>query len=73
MRIEFENTKIKEDAENAGKEIPETREEKWLSERDVPEGVCMLSLMRDVLKEGRKEGYDIGYLKGFLAAQKDGS
>ena len=33
----------------------------------------MLSLMRDVLKEGRKEGYDIGYLKEFLAAQKDGS
>lgn len=73
LPIEFEDTKMKEDAENAGKEIPETREEKWLSEREVPEGVCMLSLMRDVLKEGRKEGYDIGYLKGFLAAQKDGS
>ena len=29
----------------------------------------MLSMTRKILEEGRKEGFDIGYLKGLMAAQ----
>ena len=35
----------------------------------MPDGVCMLSMTRKILEEGRKEGFDIGYLKGLMAAQ----
>ena len=43
--------------------------EKWLSDTEMPDGVCMLSMTRKILEEGRKEGFDIGYLKGLMAAQ----
>lgn len=70
LRIEFENTKQKEDAESIGAALPVTQVEKWLSDdEDEDEGVSMLTMTREILKEGRKEGYDIGYMKGYMAAQ----
>ena len=69
LRIEFENTKQKEDAECIGAALPVTQVEKWLSDTEMPDGVCMLSMTRKILEEGRKEGFDIGYLKGLMAAQ----
>ena len=61
LRIEFENTKQKEDAESIGAALPVTQVEKWLSDdEDDGEGVSMLTMTREILKEGRKEGYDIG-------------
>ncbi|WP_456063914.1 hypothetical protein [Clostridium sp.] len=68
LRIEFENTKQKEDAESIGAALPVTQVEKWLSD-DEGEGVSMLTMTREILKEDRKEGYDIGYMKGLMAAQ----
>ncbi|MFR3283889.1 MAG: hypothetical protein ACLTR6_05690 [Clostridium fessum] len=49
--------------------LPVTQMEKWLSDTEMPDGVCMLSMTRKILEEGRKEGFDIGYLKGLMAAQ----
>lgn len=69
LRIEFENTKQKEDAESIGAALPVIQVEKWLSDTEMPDGVCMLSMTRKILEEGRKEGFDIGYLKGLMAAQ----
>ena len=70
LHIEFENTKLKEEAENIGAALPVTQVEKWLSDdEDEGEGVSMLTMTREILKEGRKEGYDIGYMKGYMAAQ----
>ena len=61
LRIEFENTKQKEDAESIGAALPVTQVEKWLSDdEDEGEGVSMLTMTCEILKEGRKEGYDIG-------------
>ena len=70
LRIEFENTKQKENAESIGATLPVTQAEKWLSDdEDEGEGVSMLTMTREILKEGRKEGYDIGYMKGYMAGQ----
>lgn len=70
LHIEFENTKLKEEAESIGAALPVTQAEKWLSDDgDEGEGVSMLTMTREILKEGRKEGYDIGYMKGYMAAQ----
>lgn len=69
LRIEFENTKQKEDAKSIGAALPVTQAEKWLSDTEMSDGVCMLSMTRKILEEGRKEGFDIGYLKGLMAAQ----
>ncbi len=52
MRIEFENTKQKEDAESIGAALPVTQMEKWLSDTEMPDGVCMLSMTRKILEEG---------------------
>ena len=52
-----------------GAALPVTQVEKWLSDTEMPDGVCMLSMTRKILEEGRKEGFDIGYLKGLMAAQ----
>ncbi len=41
----------------------------WFDLYEMPDGVCMLSMTRKILEEGRKEGFDIGYLKGLMAAQ----
>ena len=50
--------------------IPVPPEEKWLSDDvDEGEGVSMLTMTREIRKEGRKEGYDIGYMKGHMAVQ----
>ena len=50
--------------------IPVPPEEKWLTDdENESKGVSMLSICRDFLKKGRKEGYDIGYMKGYMAAQ----
>lgn len=68
LHIEFEKTKQKEDAENIGVALPVTQAKKWLSD-DEDESVSMLTMTREILKEGRKEGFDIGYLKGLMAAQ----
>lgn len=66
LRTEFVNTRAKQVAENAGKMIPVPPEEKWLSDdEDDGEGVSMLTMTREILKEG----YDIGYMKGYMAAQ----
>ena len=70
LHIEFENTKLKEEAESIGAALPVTQAEKWLrDDGDEGEGVSMLTMTREILKEGRKEGYDIGYMKGYMAAQ----
>ena len=69
LRIEFENTKQKEDAKSIGAALPVTQAEKWLSDTEMSDGVCMLSMTRKILEAGRKEGFDIGYLKGLMAAQ----
>ena len=50
--------------------IPVPPEEKWLTDdENESKGVSMLSICRDFLKKGRKEGYDVVYMKGFMAAQ----
>ncbi len=70
LRTEFVNTREKQAAENAGKMIPVPQEEKWLTDdENEGKGVSMLSIYRDFLKKGRKEGYDVGYVKGYMAAQ----
>ena len=57
-------------AKNAGKMIPVPPEEKWLTDMEnESKGVSMFSICRDFLKQGRKEGYDVGYTKGYMAAQ----
>ena len=48
LRIEFENTKQKEDAESIGAALPVTQAEKWLSDTEMPDGVCMLSMTRKI-------------------------
>lgn len=70
LRTEFVNTREKQAAENAGKMIPVPLEEKWLTDMEnESKGVSMFSICRDFLKQGRKEGYDVGYTKGYMAAQ----
>ncbi len=70
LRTEFVNTREKQAAENAGKMIPVPPEEKWLTDMEnESKGVSMFSICRDFLKQGRKEGYDVGYTKGYMAAQ----
>ena len=70
LRTEFVNTREKQVAENAGKMIPVPPEEKWLTDMEnESKGVSMFSICRDFLKQGRKEGYDVGYTKGYMAAQ----
>ena len=70
LRTEFVNTREKQVAENDGKMIPVPPEEKWLTDMEnESKGVSMLSIARDFIKKGRKEGYDVGYLKGYMAAQ----
>lgn len=49
--------KQKEDAESIGAALPVTQMEKWLSDTEMPDGVCMLSMTRKILEEGRKEGF----------------
>ena len=51
LRIEFENTKQKEEAESIGAALPVTQAEKWLSDdEDEGEGVSMLTMAREILE-----------------------